>query len=40
MLGRYLGVFLEADLSIVLLSTELPKLGDLVSSEAESSGAL
>lgn len=40
MLGRYLGVFLEADLSIVLPSTGLPKLGDLDSSGAESSGTL
>ena len=40
MLGRYLGVFLDADLSIVLPSTGLPKLGDLDSSGTESSGTL
>ena len=39
MLGRYLGVFLEPDLSMVL-PTVLPKLGDLDSSGAESSGTL
>ena len=40
MLGRYLGVFLEADLSIVLLNAGLPKLEDLDSSGAASSGTL